>query len=81
MRDAPLVREALQAFFDYVGELPLVAHNGASYDGPLIQTTCERLGMALPPSFCVLDTLPLARALLPLEKEHKVGILAKHFQL
>jgi DNA polymerase III epsilon subunit-like protein len=79
VRDAPLIGEALRAFFDYVGELPLIAHNGASYDGPLIQATCERLGIALPPSFLVLDTLPLARALLPLEKEHKVGSLAKRF--
>jgi DNA polymerase III epsilon subunit-like protein len=77
--DAPLVRDALRAFFDYVGELPLIAHNGASYDGPLIQATCERLGMALPPSFLVLDTLPLARTLLPLEPSHRVGDLAKRF--
>src|SRR5713226_3785464 len=79
VRDAPFPREALQAFFEYVGDLPLIAHNGASYDGPLIKATCERLGIALPPSFLVLDTLPLARALLPLEKEHIVGSLAKRF--
>jgi ATP-dependent DNA helicase RecQ len=79
VRDAPLVRDALRAFFDYVGELPLIAHNGASYDGPLIQATCERLGMALPTSFLVLDTLPLARTLLPLEPSHRVGDLAKRF--
>src|SRR5438874_8612996 len=79
VRDAPSAREALQAFFSYVGDLPLIAHNGASYDGPLIATTCERLGLPLPPTFCVLDTLPLARVLLPLEKEHRVGSLAKRF--
>jgi len=79
VHNAPSAREALQAFFEYVGDLPLIAHNGASYDGPLIQATCERLGMALPPTFLVFDTLPLARALLPLEKEHKVGSLAKRF--
>src|SRR6266550_264416 len=37
VRDAPFAREALQAFFEYGGELPRSAHNGASYDGPLIQ--------------------------------------------
>src|SRR6266851_1992134 len=79
VRDAPPAREALQTFFAYVGDLPLIAHNGASYDGPLIRATCERLGMALPPSFLVLDTLPLARALLPLETSHRVGDLAKRF--
>ena len=80
VQDAPPAQAALQTFFDYVGDLPLIAHNGASYDGPLIQATCERLGMTLPPTFLVLDTLPLARALLPLEKEHRVGSLAKRFR-
>jgi ATP-dependent DNA helicase RecQ len=79
VRDAPPAGEALQTFFEYVGDLPLIAHNGASYDGPLIRATCERLGMALPPSFLVLDTLPLARVLLPLETSHRVGDLAKRF--
>ena len=79
VQDAPLAREALQAFFAYAGELPLIAHNGASFDGPIIIATCERLGLPVPPTFVVLDTLPLAYALLPLEKEHKVGSLARYF--
>jgi ATP-dependent DNA helicase RecQ len=79
VHDAPPAREALEAFFAYVGDLPLIAHNGASYDGPLIAATCERLGLPLPSTFLVLDTLPLARTLLPLEKEHKVGSLARKF--
>ena len=79
VRDAPSAREALTNFFAYVGELPLIAHNGASFDGPIITAVCERLGLPLPPTFLVLDTLPLARALLPLEKEHRVGTLAKRF--
>ncbi len=79
VRDAPSAREALQDFFAYVGDLPLIAHNGASFDGPIIIATCERLGLPVPSTFLVLDTLPLARALLPLEKEHKVGTLATRF--
>jgi len=79
VRDAPLAAEALQDFFAYMGDLPLIAHNGASYDGPLIATTCERFDLPLPSTFLVLDTLPLARVLLPLEKEHKVGSLARKF--
>src|SRR5207247_10445479 len=60
-------------------DVPLVAHNGASYDGPLIVATCERLGLPLPSTFRVLDTLPLARTLLPLETSHRVGDLARRF--
>ncbi len=79
VRDAPPVANVLCKFFAYVGDLPLIAHNGASYDGPLVQATCERLGLPLPPTFLVLDTLPLSRALLPTEPAHRVGTLAKRF--
>ena len=79
VRDAPSATEALQDFFSYVEDLPLIAHNGASYDGPLIVATCERLGLPLPSTFRVLDTLPLARTLLPLEASHRVGDLARRF--
>ena len=79
VRDAPSAREAMIEFFAYVGDLPLIAHNGASFDGPIITAVCERLGLPVPPTFLVLDTLPLARTLLPLEKEHRVSTLAKRF--
>jgi ATP-dependent DNA helicase RecQ len=79
LQGAPSVREALEAFFAFVGDLPLVAHNGASYDGPLIQATCQRIGLELPASFEVLDTLPLARVLLPANESHRVGTLAEYF--
>lgn len=73
------VEQALRAFFAYVGDLPLIAHNGASYDGPLLEATCKRHGIALPATFRVLDTLPLARMLLPCLEAHRVGTLAEHF--
>lgn len=79
VRNAPDVTTVLAAFFDHVGDLPLVAHNGASYDGPLIEATCARVGVPLPSTFRVLDTLLLARALLPLAGEHRVGSLAERF--
>ncbi|MBI3977800.1 MAG: RecQ family ATP-dependent DNA helicase [Chloroflexi bacterium] len=76
---APPAPEALASFFACAGDLPLIAHNGAEYDGPLIVATCERLGIPLPPTFLVLDTLPLARTLLPLEPAHRLGSLAERF--
>lgn len=77
--NAPDAAEALRQFFAHVGDLPLVAHNGATFDGPLIEATCRRLGVPLPPTFLVLDTLPLARALLPTLRAHRVSVLAEHF--
>src|SRR5207253_4519425 len=79
VRGAPSAVESLTRFFDFVGDLPLVAHNGASYDGPLVEATCARLGVPLPPTFLVLDTLPLARAILPTAPAHRVGTLAESF--
>src|SRR5713101_2838270 len=76
---APPVADVLREFFAYVGDLPLIAHNGASYDGPLLQATCERIGLPLPSTFLVLDTLPLARTLLPTESSHRVSSLAERF--
>ncbi len=80
VRDAPTIAEVLRDFFAYVGDLPLIAHNGASYDGPLLKATCDRLGLPLPPTFRVLDTLPLARVLLPCADSHRVGSLAEYYE-
>jgi DNA polymerase III epsilon subunit-like protein len=76
---APTIEDALKAFFAYVQDLPLIAHNGAIYDGPLLRLTCERLDIDLPTTFRVLDTLPLARVLLPQLEAHTVTSLAQHF--
>jgi ATP-dependent DNA helicase RecQ len=76
---APDAATALRTFFSYAGALPLIAHNGASFDGPVLAATAARLGVALPQPFLVLDTLPLARALLPTLRGHRVTNLAQHF--
>jgi ATP-dependent DNA helicase RecQ len=81
IRDAPDAAEALRQFFAYVGDLPLIAHNGAHYDGPLVQASCARLEVPLPETFLVLDTLPLARVLFPTKRAHTVGALAKRYDL
>src|SRR5260370_2367091 len=79
LEHAPQIQQVLPEFLDFVGDLPLIAHNGASYDGPLIQATCQCLQIPLPATFLVLDTLPLARTLLPTEEAHRVGTLAERF--
>src|SRR5579859_1022798 len=81
IHDAPDGAEALRQFLAYVGDLPLVAHNGAHYDGPLVKASCARLDVPLPETFLVLDTLPLARVLFPTERAHTVSALAARFDL
>ncbi|HEX2913497.1 MAG TPA: RecQ family ATP-dependent DNA helicase [Chloroflexia bacterium] len=89
LQEAPPVEAALAEFFDYVGGLPLVAHNGALFDGPVIRKVAARKSFPLPAGLLVLDTLPLARALLPLGKtgsyeaeplnNHRLGTLAQYY--
>jgi len=86
---APEVQDVLRAFFSYVGDRPLIAHNGAMFDGPVLQCIATRIGYTLPPDILVLDTLPLARTLLPLGlpspidgtslENHRLATLAKFY--
>ncbi len=76
---AGCAQKVLPQFLAFVGDLPVIAHNGASYDGPLLEAVSQRLGITLPSTWLVLDTLPLSRVLLPLASEHRVESLAERF--
>ncbi len=58
---APGEAEAVRAFLDFVGDLPLVAHN-AAFDIGFITAAAKRSGLAFDPVY--IDTLPIAQALL-----------------
>ncbi len=86
---APEVQDVLNAFFLYVEGKPLIAHNGAMFDGPVLQCIAKRIGYTLPSEIILLDTLPLARTLLPLGttspvsgaplENHRLTTLAKFY--
>nr|BBH87546.1 hypothetical protein KTC_22970 [Thermosporothrix sp. COM3] len=59
------IKTVLDEFFSYIGDFPLIAHNGVLFDGPVLNLVGKRVGYTFPHSTVVLDTLPLARALLP----------------
>lgn len=83
------ISTVLDEFFAYVGRVPLIAHNGALFDGPVLQIVAERLNYTLPADLLILDSLPLARVLLPLGmtsyhndtslKNHKLTTLARYY--
>ncbi len=88
--EAPEAREVLSRFFEeYAVGLPLIAHNGALFDGPVLQQVTQRIGYHIPGQWLVLDTLPLARALLPLGtpspvhglplENHRLSTLARFY--
>ncbi len=81
---APREAEALRSFFDFIGkredggEVLLIAHN-ADFDTGFIRAAAARCEMPFENPY--LDTLALARFLLPDLKNHKLDTVAAHYQL
>ncbi len=82
--DAPKVKEALELFFDFIGDRDskkkklLVAHN-ANFDTGFIRFAAESCGMEFKNPY--LDTVALSRFLNPDLKKHKLDVLAEFYQL
>lgn len=75
LSDAPALSDVLGDFLDYVGDLPLAAHN-AQFDVSFIKEACKK--RKLPFHHTVVDTLALSRLLLGELKKHKLNIVASH---
>jgi len=76
--NAPAPHEALKAFLDFAGDRPLVAHN-ASFDMGFLRATADRAGLAF--DRVAIDTVAIARALLPGLKNHKLNTVSDHLGL
>lgn len=72
--DSPEIEEILPQFLEFCDGCTLVAHN-ASFDTGFIRTNAERLG--LPFDYTVIDTVGLARALLPGLGRFKLDVVAR----
>ncbi len=72
--EAPKIDVILPEFLEFVGDAALVAHN-ASFDVGFIEQNCKNLG--LPHKYTYLDTVALARVLLPTLAKYKLNIVAK----
>lgn len=79
VKDAPLEKEAIQAFFNFCGDCKiLVAHN-APFDTSFIRAACLRQGIEY--DFTSIDTVPICRNLYPNIKNHKLDTVAKYLKL
>ncbi|MGN1084932.1 MAG: exonuclease domain-containing protein, partial [Lachnospiraceae bacterium] len=72
--DSPEITEILPQFLEFCKGCALVAHN-ASFDTGFIRSNAERLGLSY--DFTVIDTVGLARALLPGLSRFKLDVVAR----
>jgi DNA polymerase III epsilon subunit family exonuclease len=79
--DAPNCAEVVRSFIEWIGDedTVLVAHN-APFDVEFLHVAMARL-QAVRPSNRVVDTLPLARALLRDAPNHQLKTLVEHLEL
>ena len=74
VESAPSQQEAVTAFFAFMGDRPLCAHN-ANFDVSFLRAACEKFGIEK--DFCSIDTVEMSRALLPDLKRHKLNVVAE----
>lgn len=74
VRDAETIEVMLPKFLEFVGEAPLVAHN-AGFDVGFI--TKKAAQQKIETDFTVIDTVSMARALLPRLSKFKLNLVAK----
>ena len=75
---APVISEVLPKFLEFCGDAVIVAHN-ASFDTSFIRENAERLGLTYEPT--ILDTVTLARLLLPNLNRYKLDTVAKELKI
>jgi DNA polymerase-3 subunit epsilon len=72
----PAVTDVLDAFAEFCGEVPMVAHN-ASFDAQFLTADIKKHETNSPRGV-ILDTLPLARKVYPGLANYKLGTLVQH---
>lgn len=73
--EAPEIGQALESFLDFVGDLPVVAHN-ASFDTGFIKYNARKAEKSFKNT--IVDTLQLSRSLFPGLGKYKLNLVAKH---
>lgn len=76
--DQPTPEEVMVRLKNYIGDLPIIAHN-ASFDSKFLATEMLRIGHKIRNPF--MCTLLLSRRLFPDIKSHKLSNLQKSFQI
>jgi DNA polymerase-3 subunit epsilon len=78
LRDAPLAREVMPDFLQFIDGVVVVGHN-LGFDLSFLTHEAQLLDLAFP--LDGLDTIPLARRFLPGLKRFKLDMVAEHLQI
>ena len=76
--DAPVIEQVLPEFLEFCGNAVMVAHN-AGFDIGFIRENAKRLGIET--DFTVVDTVSLARVLMPSLNRYKLDTVAKALKI
>lgn len=79
VKDAPTFAELLPEIEAFVGQLPLVAHNGLAVERACIRENLSHYGLST--ALCyenMLDTLKIAKVVLP-DTQHDLTFLCRHY--
>lgn len=75
---APPILAIIQDISDFIGDLPVVAHN-APFDLGFLQHACAAAGLSA--NFTAIDTLPLSRKAFPNAPNHRLATLISYLNL
>ncbi len=61
LEDKPKMKEVAPRFLEFIGDAPLVAHNGIDFDFPFVNFELSKLGLPQIPRSRQIDSMVLAR--------------------
>lgn len=79
LEDKPLMSEVAPRFLAFVGDSPIMAHNGSDFDFPFINHELKRVNLPEIPISQQMDSMVIARTRLYGPKSYSLDALAKWF--
>ncbi len=79
LEDKPKFAEVAQKFLDYIGDSPIVAHNGFDFDFPFVNFELSKLNLPPIPREQQMDSIVIARNRVFGPKSYTLDALAKWY--